>query len=473
MALQKGGGKLSGKSEFSPHRRAVTRRSGFSVAKGNTGGTYEREWVDESYAVEPGQPLRFEFTIPQDEGSFSGLGFWFSITAADPSNLRIETSVKSGNTIRFSKSVFAAPSWSKFGAMWKAHSDETEHVSVKFEALRDSFQIFVYKPSVGLIDHEALTTAPERILGNMHKFSPEALFVTIPGERSTEGVAAKGRKEITLKNCNRCARYLPVNTANERNHLSFSNHCTAESRLPCKHSTFSKLRRKEEKEVSLSLQNGFQLECRFCKKFQVNAAHNPQRTKAQMREDGHRRRALEMLVAEATQQHSLLGHRARYGDQELFDAVLERFDYKCFQCGIELDENTVQLDHTRPLALLWPLDESATALCKDCNTAKRDSPPAEFYTETQLERLAKLIHIDFDELRRMRANEEVLETLWCKRDWIFSEFFESENLQKIREGKDTRQLIAKALDKAAAASVNGERYDFQGAYQAFLAKKRN
>jgi hypothetical protein len=103
--------------------------------------------------------------------------------------------------------------------------------------------------------------------------------------------------EITLKSCNRCARFLPINISNERNHLSFSNHCVAAKSRPCSHSSFGRLREAEGERV-LKLEYGYQLECRFCKKFVVNAALNPQRTAAQMKEDAQRRRAFEALLAE-------------------------------------------------------------------------------------------------------------------------------------------------------------------------------
>ena len=103
--------------------------------------------------------------------------------------------------------------------------------------------------------------------------------------------------EITLKSCNRCARFLPINISNERNHLSFSNHCVAAKSRPCSHSSFGRLREAEGERV-LKLEYGYQLECRFCKKFVVNAALNPQRTAAQMKEDTQRRRAFEALLAE-------------------------------------------------------------------------------------------------------------------------------------------------------------------------------
>ena len=108
---------------------------------------------------------------------------------------------------------------------------------------------------------------------------------------------ATGRVELTTKSCNRCGRYLPINFPGERNHLSFSNHCTRNDLLPCKHGSFGTLKQPDTNET-LRLTNGFQLECRFCKRYTVNGQLNPQRSAAQMKEDAHRRRGFELLLAE-------------------------------------------------------------------------------------------------------------------------------------------------------------------------------
>src|SRR3712207_1223416 len=89
--------------------------------------------------------------------------------------------------------------------------------------------------------------------------------------------------------------------------LSFSLHC--KKRAPCVHSTFRAyeiqnrddllpddlkgLKLEDNKVVSYY---GHQLECKACKKFFVNAPLNPQRNAQQFKEDGLRRRAIEVLV---------------------------------------------------------------------------------------------------------------------------------------------------------------------------------
>src|SRR5262249_23711615 len=144
------------------------------------------------------------------------------------------------------------------------------------------------------------------------------------------GVAEVGEvAEIFLKSCNRCARFLPINLYNERHHLAFSNHCVAEQKRPCKHAGFGRLRNPQTEEI-VQLEYGFQLECRFCKKFEVNAAHNPQRSSAQMKEDAARRRGFELLLAELYEGSPALRYRHEFGT-ELTDDVWERFHHRCFK----------------------------------------------------------------------------------------------------------------------------------------------
>ncbi len=103
-----------------------------------------------------------------------------------------------------------------------------------------------------------------------------------------------------------------------------------------------------------------QLECRFCKKFEVNAAHNPQRTMAQMKEDAARRRAFELLIEALEGGSAQLRYRHSTG-RELSDDVYSNFEGECFKCGEPLKGRSWHLDHTRPLALLWPLDVGRAA----------------------------------------------------------------------------------------------------------------
>jgi hypothetical protein len=108
----------------------------------------------------------------------------------------------------------------------------------------------------------------------------------------------------------------------------------------------------------------------------------------------------------------------------------------------------MHLDHTRPLALLWPLDSTATALCASCNSAKRDRPPVAFYADDELTRLAERTGIAPDELRSPHPNPEAISHLRDRLDWFFDVFLERPELQEIREGKVAADLLLKALQKA-------------------------
>ena len=112
---------------------------------------------------------------------------------------------------------------------------------------------------------------------------------------------------VILKSCNRCGRFLPINIDDEMKTLSFSLHC--KKRAPCVHSTFRAYEIQNRDELQpddlrgLKLEGnkvvsyyGHQLECKACKKFFVNAPLNPQRNAQQFKEDGLRRRAIEVLV---------------------------------------------------------------------------------------------------------------------------------------------------------------------------------
>ena len=200
----------------------------------------------------------------------------------------------------------------------------------------------------------------------------------------------------------------------------------------------------------LRLEYGFQLECRYCKKFEVNAAHNPKRTAAQMKEDAARRRAFELLIEAMMGGAEQLAYRLRTG-RELTEDVLERFGHRCFKCSKNL-QGGWHLDHTRPLALLWPLDETATALCGDCNSQKRDRPPSQFYTPAEIKRLAAIVGLDEEVLRNPAPNTVILSELLKRLPWFFDEFLTTDDMTKERDGKTAGELLVKALDKVLAAA---------------------
>ncbi|MDB4664636.1 hypothetical protein OAE63_01420 [bacterium] len=469
MAFQQGGGKLPGKSEFSGRRRSTTRKAAFKSHEDSTGGEYRVENAA-AYSLAKDDVLSLKFFIPKHlAGVYVGYGGWFYADGA------IDVKVVGGPKKKTLKQ-YDAPSWSKFGSLWISQDGLPLEIQVTFTASRRS-QIAFFEVGSGAIFHEHLETQlgiddsrSQRLLSNMHIFAPEANFYSEPGKlRCTPSLKtltqAESDIEIALKSCNRCARFLPINRggANERNQLSFSNHCVAPHRRPCRHGGFGKLRNVDNDEVVL-MEYGFQLECRFCKKFEVNAEHNPQRTGAQMKEDAARRRGFELLMEALEGGSPQLLYRHKCG-RELADDVWERFGKKCFKCSSPLATvKEMNLDHTRPLALLWPLDETATALCKNCNSEKRDRPPSEYYKPAELRRLADMCNLSEADLQNPSPNLSVLEKLEASIDWLFETFLSTAEMTKVRDGKVTGELIVKALHKVDSSRPGGPRLNLLAEY---------
>jgi hypothetical protein len=444
-----GGPKKAGKAEWAGRRRPMTRTSGFSARS-----TVEIEVVHvDGVRLDAGHQLVFTFHLPATtKDQRVGFGGWYY------ADNEVEATVV-GSPERYVLTTYPVPNWNKFGSQWLNASTEASDVQLRLRARADA-NVAVYALQCGTIEHDYLVTARPELLGNMWSFAPEANFYvesatgTVRLEADEPLVRAGDVGILYLKSCNRCGRSLPINVNDERAHLSFSNHCVAAHRRPCTHSGFGRIREKDT-DTAYQFEFGFQLECRFCKKFEVNAAHNPQRTTAQMKEDAQRRRSIELLLEHLYEGSDQLRYRHRTGS-ELADDIFVRFDGRCFKCGTPLaTPSDMHLDHTRPLALLWPLDETATSLCATCNSSKRDRPPAEFYTEMELEDLAEITGLDIEVLRDPSPNREALERLRERADWFLNEFLSLPELQEVRDGKRTADLLLKALDKALKRTPGG------------------
>ncbi len=414
-----------------------------------------------------GASLTVEFRLPiTPEGTLLGFGGWYRAT----SGIHAELLGVDGPQVLTPP---ADPDWSKFGSLWYSDGDEPKPILFRLCATAPGY-VALYSPGAGAVTHRYYDDArndPRNLMKNMHQIAPEGIFYgsEFHAEVSEPHLDGEGQElqmtgEIHLKSCNRCARFLPINVGNERLALSFSNHCTAPHRLPCSHPLFSSLRNVESDEI-LHLHNGYQLECRFCKKFEVNAALNPQRTAGQMKEDAARRRAFELLLTELYGGSPSLLYREKT-DSELTVDVWERFEGRCFKCGTPLAEpRDMHLDHTRPLALLWPLDGSATALCATHNSEKRDRPPGEFYDPDELKRLSRLTGISQRELRDPGPNREAVDLLEKRLDWFFDDFLQQEDLQTEQEGKIPADLLVKALQKALNRDPHGPQLDVENLYR--------
>lgn len=430
--------KQAGKTAYSGRRRDTTRKSGYKSHKEATGGKFKVEDCEE-YTLQKGEILEFSFSFPTTEDKhYFGFGIYYRVNG-----LHITTTSAIGKAF-LPINEYSFPSWSKYGSIWESENTPAI-ITFKIEA-KETCKVDVYNPSCGKVWHSFFEEARPSVLKNLNIFSPEGLFYSTAGAVTIASPTKAFPKpvSISLKECNRCARYLPVNFDNERNTLSFSNHCIAKS--PCKHKGFGLLINSLTEEA-LQLTYGFQLECRFCKKFAVNGALNPMRTANQMKEDGQRRRHFELLLSELNGISPQLNYRHITG-KELSTEVWEKFGKKCFKCEASISTvNEMNLDHTRPLALLWQLDGTATCLCKTCNSQKRDRFPKDFYNEEELRCLTKVTEIPLSELLNPMPNLEALNAILANKEWLFHTFLNKPDLQKIRDGKKTSELVCKALDR--------------------------
>ncbi|RCK03622.1 hypothetical protein TH5_24465 [Thalassospira xianhensis MCCC 1A02616] len=439
----------------------MTRKSGFSVHKETTGGEFSRQNVA-AHALAKGEEIEVSFYIDGHQpGDFLGFGMWFWHSDGIESELI-------GSPFIPTWTGYSSLSWNKVGSIWEASTSTPVSVVFKLIAVEAGKASF-YQPLCGRLKHKHYEDAPHRLMKNMFETAPEAIFVDDEVNASVNISFPDGSEtehaEIILKSCNRCGRYLPINIINERNHLSFTNHCVAAHRRPCQHSSFGKLRNVENQSEILHLDYGYQLECRFCKKFEVNAAHNPQRSPGQMKEDGARRRAFELLLETLFEGSPQLIYRHKFSS-ELAEDIWEKFQRRCFNCNTYLpNARAMHLDHTRPLAYLWPLDETATALCKSCNSQKRDRMPTDFYVKHgQLEALAQKTGISLEELKNPKPNETAIDLLLARKHWFFSTFLTRPEMCKEREGKIAGELVVKALQRVLASSEKHQFVNLQDEY---------
>lgn len=289
----------------------------------------------------------------------------------------------------------------------------------------------------------------------------------ISGQNFTKG------KRIVAKSCNRCGRYLPINIEDELKTLSFSLHC--KKRAPCIHSTFRayKIQNKDDLQTKdlegltiedgkLISYHGHQLECKACKKFFVNAPLNPQRNAQQFKEDGLRRRAIEVLVNTLLNKNLIHFEFERRTKKEFSRYIWEKFDKRCFKCGPDsppISLGDMALDHTMPLAYLYRLDETATCLCSSHNSQKSDHFPVDYYSEEELIRLSKITGLSLTQLHKKEVNQKVLDLLIENVIWFYDEFLMHPDYQKVRDGIRTSDKINDSLKCIIAGKVDlAEKY---------------
>jgi hypothetical protein len=434
--------KNQGKKSWAGRRRPVTRNSGFKSTSQLRFSVSQAETLK----CDPQNPLEIEFFIPAaKKDEWLGWGIYIH------SPIGTKINVDSKNE-QFHVGDPVNNSWIKLGGLWQEFSATEPHRIKVLIRPKEKALIGVYGGQSGKVEHNHLKNSRGALLNNMFLYAPEANFYTkaVPAKIISNNTRAKSNLLITSKSCNRCGRFLPINTSNELIHLSFTNHCKA--RRPCKHAGFGRISELNNEANQIQFEYGFQLECRFCKKFEVNGPLNPQRTAGQMKEDAARRRHFELLLEHVYKGSPQLRYKNLHGT-DLASDIWKKFKGKCFKCGKAVSlssknpEGSYHLDHTRPLALLWPLDETATCLCKSCNTAKRDRPPSDFYTENQLSTLSELTGISLEDLTNPKPNIDALILIDKSRDWLYQEFLKLPELNRVRDGKRTSTLLIKALNR--------------------------
>jgi 5-methylcytosine-specific restriction endonuclease McrA len=464
-----------------PKRRLTRQKSGYNVGGVKTGSECK---------ILPTRRLniktqRFQFIKQINNVSFTnlfgenigifGAGGYFKVSRDSKVTIRIEISRKN-RLIKAvdKKEVCVKNVWHRIGSDIQVETNDhqqTYKVGVKFsfDTKRSPFELEFYKMYAGVVEYYAEKPKYKKIYFEKTNLYKPDIYYLEPTSFNFNRTLIKEQRQgfIICKSCNRCARFLPIDINREANPLGFSNHC--KKKAPCTHNAFCRYLIENQKNIKLIPQKnqkfiinyngskyvqtyyGFQLECRSCKKFVVNAPLNPLRNKAQHHEDSARRRAFERLIIDLTGKDVVKNFRIN-NDIEFQTYVWNRFSKKCFGCGKKLIKITdMDIDHTLPLAYLWPLDTSATALCKTCNSQKHDLFPREFrlYDKTKLKELSKLTGIPLKILtsKERMLNKNVAKLLVKKVEWFFDSFLSRKDYQKYKKGKLVADLVYKALNK--------------------------
>jgi hypothetical protein len=470
-----------------PKRRLTRQRSGFSVDGKHTGS--ESILVRSKKIVSRGSEIKILFDqkdlkiIPQFNQEIGMIGFGFFIKCDQPADVKIILEAADKKTEdSFS---LAQDRWTKVGSHISVqinHNliDVDVKCLVSIESLNNSsISIYIFGVNIDSVSYyENKEDLKKYFDEQTNLYIPEIYYLEhdkpfVVEAESTNKVEIKDGEPMVLKSCNRCGRYLPIDISDERNCLSFSNHCV--KRSPCQHNAFSTykienldqvgdllkkspIRTKISKDKKIKTYYGFQLECRVCKKYVVNAPLNPLRNAAQHREDSLRRRAAEDLLMKLFKKQWIFKSFRMKKGAEFDDYIWDKFHKKCFNCGKLLrTTNEMALDHTMPLVYFWPLDKSATCLCKTCNSKKHDYFPFEFYNKKKLIELAKITKLPRELLldREKKLNKIALKKLISRVVWFFDDFLAQKDYQKIREEKLTADLIYISIKRVINECENG------------------
>tara|TARA_B100000575_G_C23081066_1_gene622859 strand:- start:172 stop:1455 length:1284 start_codon:yes stop_codon:yes gene_type:complete len=312
-------------------------------------------------------------------------GFGGFIRSEKPITLVI--SIKS-EQYHCSKEIEVSSRWTRFGIASDLNLSNYKNLSISLEWSSNCFVDLwgisfgeIYLPQM-IVDQKPLVEELNKthVVPEMFYFSHGDLSIDdIDLERSSPFYEKTGSK-IHLKKCSYCQRQLPLNPS-ALGSLSFHKHNAKIS----KH----------------------QNECRSCKKWRINNTFNPLRTTDQLHESSVITRERKLLLKEP----EILQTIKDKSGAGLKSQIWEKFERKCFFCKKTVELKDFQLDHTRPLAYLWAIDEYATCLCSEHNNLKKDKFPVDFYTEDQLLELSKITGLEYEKLIIRDVNQEQLDRI--------------------------------------------------------------
>ncbi len=146
----------------------------------------------------------------------------------------------------------------------------------------------------------------------------------------------------------------------------------------------------------------FQYECCYMRKYK-----NSIRTKKQLAKK-YDSVFLEWLMRKVRGE---LGETNLLYESEIREYTFNLYGNCCVICGVEEE---LQGDHVKPKSLFWPLTiHNCIPLCKLHNCEKLDTPPHEYFTTEELERIAQTSNITVAELINVGYNYKIV-------DWLVS-----------------------------------------------------
>jgi hypothetical protein len=329
--------------------------------------------------------LTLRASLNEREGDFLGFAAYFK-----PSQeCQVLLALKSSDQTLREKEFALDRDWNRLGAAARYLGIKQVKVELRFSSPVD--RLLLWGVDCGIIELPAAFKSKNLTIEDLESpyICPESLYLAqstalnmeiVGNETNDFDFIKESRELVELKKCSYCGRYLPL-CSSRPGSLAFHKHNAKRT--------------------------GHQNECRSCKKLRINDTFNPRRTVDQLNESSliTRERKLFLREPEILQQI-----KDRHGDG-LKSIVWKKFGRRCFLCQRSLRLSEVELDHTRPIAYLWPIDEFATCLCATCNNLKKDRFPVDVYTDGQLRDLARITGLAYEALTQRSVNEVELQRI--------------------------------------------------------------